>query len=60
MSTKPSAGRVRATYEFIKGHREEFSVQTEAHWPTQHSKTPGGRAADWGLLVVAHVVMSSG
>jgi putative transposase len=28
MSTKPSAGRVRATYEFIKAHRGRFSVQT--------------------------------
>ena len=27
MSTKPSAGRVRATYEFIKAHHDEFSVQ---------------------------------
>jgi putative transposase len=27
MSTKPSAGRVRATYEFIKTHRDEYSVQ---------------------------------
>ena len=27
MSTKPSAGRVRATYEFIKAHRSEYSVQ---------------------------------
>ena len=27
MSTKPSAGRVRATYEFIKTHHDEFSVQ---------------------------------
>ena len=27
MSTKPRAGRVRATYEFIKAHRDEFSVQ---------------------------------
>jgi putative transposase len=27
MSTKPSAGRVRATYEFIKAHGKEFSVQ---------------------------------
>jgi len=27
MSTKPSTGRVRATYEFIKAHRNEHSVQ---------------------------------
>ena len=27
MSTKQSAGRVRATYEFIKANREQFSVQ---------------------------------
>src|SRR3954452_11818335 len=27
MSTKPSAGRVRATYDFIKAHGKEFSVQ---------------------------------
>jgi putative transposase len=27
MSTKPVAGRVRKTYEFIKAHRHEFSVQ---------------------------------
>src|SRR5713101_6482052 len=27
MSTKPSAGRVRATYEFIKAHRDKYSVQ---------------------------------
>ena len=27
MSTKPSAGRVRTTYKFIKAHREEYSVQ---------------------------------
>ena len=27
MSTKPSAGRVRATYDFIKTHRDEYSVQ---------------------------------
>jgi putative transposase len=27
MSTKPSAGRVRATYEFIKSHRDKYSVQ---------------------------------
>jgi hypothetical protein len=27
MSTKPSTGRVRSTYEFIKGHRDQFSVQ---------------------------------
>ena len=28
MSTKPSAGRVRSTYEFIKAHRDRYSVQT--------------------------------
>jgi len=28
MSTKPSTGRVRPTYEFIKAHRERYSVQT--------------------------------
>lgn len=28
MSTKLSAGRVRATYDFIKAHRSRFSVQT--------------------------------
>ena len=28
MSTKLSAGRVRSTYEFIKAHRKQFSVQT--------------------------------
>ena len=28
MSTRLSAGRVRATYEFIKAHRATFSVQT--------------------------------
>jgi putative transposase len=27
MSTKPSAGRVRATYEFVKAHRDKYSVQ---------------------------------
>ena len=27
MSTKLSAGRVRATYEFIKTHRDRYSVQ---------------------------------
>ena len=27
MSTKPTVGRVRKTYEFIKAHRGEFSVQ---------------------------------
>jgi hypothetical protein len=26
MSTKPTAGRVRATNEFIKAHRDEHSV----------------------------------
>jgi len=28
MSTQLSAGRVRSTYEFIKAHREQYSVQT--------------------------------
>jgi putative transposase len=28
MPTKPSAGRVRSTYEFIKANRDTFSVQT--------------------------------
>jgi putative transposase len=28
MSTKPGAGRVRSTYEFIKTNRDKFSVQT--------------------------------
>jgi putative transposase len=27
MSTSPSAGRVRSTYEFIKGHHGQYSVQ---------------------------------
>ncbi len=27
MSTKPSTGRVRSTYEFIKAHRDQYSVQ---------------------------------
>lgn len=27
MSTRLSAGRVRATYEFIKAHRKQYSVQ---------------------------------
>ena len=27
MSTKPFAGRVRKTYEFIKAHRGDYSVQ---------------------------------
>jgi hypothetical protein len=27
MSTKLSAGRVRSTYEFIKVHRDKYSVQ---------------------------------
>ena len=27
MSTKLSAGRVRSTYEFIKAHRDRYSVQ---------------------------------
>ena len=26
MSTKPRTGRVRETYEFIKAHREQYSV----------------------------------
>ena len=28
MSTKPSTGRVRSVYEFIKAHRDRYSVQT--------------------------------
>ena len=28
MSTKPSTGRVRSTYEFIITHRDQYSVQT--------------------------------
>ena len=28
MSTKPSTGRVRSTYAFIKTHRDTYSVQT--------------------------------
>src|SRR5437660_8815793 len=28
MSTKPSTGRVRSAYEFIKAHRNQYSVQT--------------------------------
>ena len=28
MSTRLSAGRVRATYEFIKAHRHEYGVHT--------------------------------
>ena len=28
MSTKPSTGRVRSAYEFIKAHRDRYSVQT--------------------------------
>ena len=28
MSTRSSAGRVRATYEFIKAHRDRYDVQT--------------------------------
>ena len=28
MSTRLSAGRVRSTYEFIKAHRSQYSVQT--------------------------------
>src|SRR6267378_1769968 len=28
MSTKPSTGRVRSTYAFIKAHRDQHSVQT--------------------------------
>src|SRR5437870_9904398 len=27
MSTKPNTGRVRSTYEFIKAHRDRYSVQ---------------------------------
>src|SRR5712692_7799979 len=27
MSKKPSTGRVRSTYEFIKAHRDQYSVQ---------------------------------
>src|ERR1700724_2247901 len=27
MSTKPSTGRVRSTYEFIKAHRDQYSAQ---------------------------------
>jgi putative transposase len=27
MSTKPSTGRVRSTYEFIKVHRDQYSTQ---------------------------------
>jgi hypothetical protein len=27
MSTKPSTGRVRSTYAFIKTHRDQYSVQ---------------------------------
>ena len=27
MSTKPSAGRVRSTYEFIKAHRDRYAVE---------------------------------
>ena len=27
MSTKPSTGRVRSAYEFIKAHRDQYSVQ---------------------------------
>src|SRR3954470_21891044 len=27
MSTRPSVGRVRSTYEFIKAHRDWYSVQ---------------------------------
>lgn len=27
MSTKPSTGRVRSSYEFIKAHRDRYSVQ---------------------------------
>ena len=29
MSTPLSAGRVRSTYEFIKAHRRQFSVQAQ-------------------------------
>src|SRR5689334_3535530 len=28
MSTKPNTGRARSVYEFIKAHRDEYSVQT--------------------------------
>lgn len=28
MSTKPGTGRVRSAYEFIKAHRDHYSVQT--------------------------------
>ena len=28
MSTKPSTGRVRSAYEFIKAHRDQYSAQT--------------------------------
>jgi putative transposase len=28
MSTRQSAGRVRSTYEFIKAHRDQYSVHT--------------------------------
>ncbi len=27
MSTKPNTGRVRSAYEFIKAHRDQYSVQ---------------------------------
>ena len=27
MSTKPSTGRVRSAYQFIKAHRDQYSVQ---------------------------------
>jgi hypothetical protein len=28
VSTKPSTGRVRSTYAFIKAHRDQYSMQT--------------------------------
>lgn len=28
MSAKPSTGRVRSVYEFIKAHRDQYSAQT--------------------------------
>ncbi len=31
MSTRLSAGRVRATYEFIKAHRHEYGIRTMCH-----------------------------
>src|SRR6266850_3303148 len=41
MSTKPSTGRVRSVYEFIKAHRDQYSAQlcaASSAWP---------RAATW-------------